>query len=348
MVIPENALALQEVPVAVPAPRLSNDQRALAAAWAADLAARVDAGLLSARTAAAYKDTADAWLEWLDRAAVAMPTPAHVLAYVAHLRQGHAPATVNSHLAAVRCLYAWAETQNAYPAIGRSVRCLPVRKDEPLDALDPAQVSELLAHADAESLAGLRDRALVHVLFSTACRLVSICAADAGDLDHLDAVLTYAGKGSRGQKDRRAYLSASAMEAVRRYLSARRRAEGKDLAPDAPLFAAVGNRAGGRRLSARSVRRQVVAMMERAGHVRRGEDGRLVRPRVLSAHSLRRSAITAAYDAAGMDAAQTLAGHADPKTTMRHYARVKKGRTLRDLATVLDLDHVRNERTADA
>lgn len=345
----QNQHALDRVArVDVPAPRLSKDHHALAAAWAEDLQARVSAGLLSTRTAAAYKDAAELWLAWLDRAAVATPTPAHVLAYVAHLREHHAPATVNSHLAAVRCFYAWAETQNAYPAIGRSVRSLPVRKDEPLDALDPQQVADLLAVADVESLAGLRDRALVHVLFSTALRLVSVCAANVGDLDHLDAVLVYAGKGSRGQKDRRAYLSASALDAVRRYLSARRREEGNDLAVDAPLFAAVGNRAGGCRLSARSVRRVVVGMMERAGHVRRDEAGRLVRPRVLSAHSLRRSAITAAYDSAGMEAAQTLAGHQDPKTTMRHYARVKKGRTLRDLATVLDLDRVRNERTAEA
>jgi integrase len=58
---------------------------------------------------------------------------------------------------------------------------------------------------------------------------------------------------------------------------------------------------------------------------------------VLSAHSLRRSALTAAYDAAGLDAAQTLAGHADPKTTRRAYARVKKGEVLRGLAVSLDL-----------
>lgn len=58
---------------------------------------------------------------------------------------------------------------------------------------------------------------------------------------------------------------------------------------------------------------------------------------MLSAHSLRRSAITAAYDAKGLDAAQVLAGHADPKTTLRSYARVQKGRVLSELSTVLDL-----------
>jgi len=75
--------------------------------------------------------------------------------------------------------------------------------------------------------------------------------------------------------------------------------------------------------------------------VRRDEVGRIVRPRVFSAHSLRRSALTAACDAAGLDAAQTLAGHADPGTTRRAYARIQKGHVLRGLAGVLDLGRVK-------
>ena len=46
------------------------------------------------------------------------------------------------------------------------------------------------------------------------------------------------------------------------------------------------------------------------------------------------------HGSAGLDAAQTLAGHADPKTTRRAYARVQKGRVLRGLASVLDLGAV--------
>jgi len=174
-------------------------------------------------------------------------------------------------------------------------------------------------------------------MFSTALRLVSLTAANVADLDPLDAVLTYAGKGDRGTKGRRAYLSASALDALRRYLSARRAANGGTLDPQAPLFVAEGNRAGGGRLTARSMRRIIVGLMEKAGHVRRDETGHIARPRVFSAHSLRRSALTAAYDVAGLDAAQTLAGHADPATTRRHYARVQKGKVLKELAGALDL-----------
>ena len=332
----EYPLALTE-PAAVAAPRMETNHRALAAAWAADLQAQAAAGMLADRTAGAYAHNVRRWLTWLDAGAVNVPTPAHVLAYVADLRAaGLKPASVNAHLDAVRGLYRWAETRNAYPAIARSVRGLPVRKDEPLDCLDRAAVAGLLAYADGKSLHALRNRALVHTMFSTGLRLVSLCALDVGSLDAGDCVLTYAGKGDRDTA-RRAYLGPAAVDALNRYLQARRDAEGAALDKAAPLFAAVGNRAGGDRLTARSVRRVIVALMEAAGHVHRDGAGKIDRPRVLSAHSLRRSAITCAFDAAGLDAAQTLAGHADPKTTRRAYARVQKGRVLRNLAGVLDL-----------
>ena len=127
----ETALAV--VPEVLPAdarPRV--EHRALADAWAADLRARAAAGMLAARTAAVYGRNVQRWLAWLDARALVLPTPAHVLAYVADLRaDGLKPATVNAYLDAVRGLYRWAETRNAYPAIARSVRGLPVRKDEP-------------------------------------------------------------------------------------------------------------------------------------------------------------------------------------------------------------------------
>lgn len=336
----ETALTLV-TPELLPAdarPRVNH--RALADAWAADLRAQAAAGVKAERTADAYARNVGRWLDWLDAAGLDLPTPADVLRFVAELRAaGLKPASVNAHLDAVRGLYRFAETRNVYPAIARSVRGLAVRKDEPLDCLDRDAVAALLRHADLESLRGLRDAALVHVLFATGLRLVSLCGLDVADLDAGDAALVYRGKGDC-DKARTAYLPPGALAALVRYLDARRAATGADLDGAAPLFAAVGNRAGGERLTARSVRRVVVALMEAAGHVHRDGAGHLLRPRVLSAHSLRRSAITTAFEAAGLEAAQTLAGHADPKTTRRAYARVNKGRVLRGLAGVLDLGAV--------
>jgi integrase/recombinase XerC len=333
------ALALPEATLpAVGRPHV--DHRALADAWADDLKAKAAAGMLADRTVEAYSRNLVRWLCWLDSHALGLPTPAHVMQYLAALRaEGLKPVSINAHLDAVRGLYRWAETQNAYPAIARSIRGLAVRRDEPFDCLSKDAVAGLLTFADGESLQALRERALVHVLFSTGLRLVSLCSLNVGSMDPGDCVLTYKGKGDRDAA-RRAYLSQSALNALNQYLQARVAASGAALTGDAPLFAALGNRAGGCRLTSRSVRRIVVGLMEAAGHVHRDVAGNITRPRVLSAHSLRRSAITTAFDAAGLDAAQTLAGHADPKTTRQAYARVNKGRVLRGLTMVLDLGTV--------
>lgn len=292
------------------------------------------AGVLADRTAQTYARNIRRWLAWLDEAAISVPSPATVLAYVAALRStGCKPATVNAHLDAVRGLYRWAESRDLYPAIARSVRGLRVHKDEPLDCLTPGEVAALLDDVPRHTMPGMRTRALVHLMFSTGLRLVSVAGLDARDLDYDEQALAYAGKGDRADKSRRAYLSAGACDALLLYLCAR-----GDLPPGAPLFAAHSNNAPGCRLSARGMRKIICALMEAAGHVQRGPDGRLTRPGLLSCHSLRRTAITAAYDHAGLDAAQVLAGHADPGTTRRSYARVKKGRMLRDLAKAMDLD----------
>lgn len=317
------------------ATRNNTSQRTIAQLWAEDLDTQVAAGLKSERTATAYKKYALDWLSWMSRNAVAMPTPAHCMEWLGVIRQRLAPASANANLAAVKSLYAWAETRNAYPNIARSVRGLSVRKDEPLDALDPAQVAQLARLAAGEGLAGYRNCALVHLAYATACRRVSICEANIGDLDLQDAVLRYRGKGDP-DKVRRAYLSPTALEAVRRYLRLRQLNEGT-LAPDAPLFAAHGNRAAGKRLDLRSLTRIVSRLMQDAGHIARDEAGHITRPRVLGFHSLRRSAVTAAFEAQGLEAAQSLAGHADPRTTTRAYARVNKGKVLRQLASALDL-----------
>jgi site-specific recombinase XerD len=340
LIVPEETLPAMGRPVV--------NHHALADAWADDLKAKAAAGMLADRTVEAYARNLSRWLAWLDAHALGLPTPADVMAYIADLRaSGLKPVSINACLDSVRGLYRWAETQNAYPAIARSIRGLAVRRDEPFDCLDKNAVAGLLAFVAGEGLQALRDRALIHTLFSTGLRLVSLCALNVGSMDPGDCVLTYRGKGDRDTA-RRAYLSASALVALNRYLQARHVASGATLAKDTPLFAAVGNRGGGKRLTSRSVRRIVVTLMELAGHVQRDAKGKITRPRVLSAHSLRRSAITAAFDAAGLDAAQTLAGHADPKTTRNSYARVQKSRVLRNLTEVLDLGTVALAGTAEA
>lgn len=56
--------------------------------------------------------------------------------------------------------------------------------------------------------------------------------------------------------------------------------------------------------------------MERSGHIYR-RDGKRINPGLFSAHSIRRSASITFADAAGLDVAQGLLGHASIETTQK-------------------------------
>jgi site-specific recombinase XerD len=154
----------------------------------------------------------------------------------------------------------------------------------------------------------LRDKALLALLSLQVLRTVEIARANIDDLQRRDEqwALLVRGKGH----DRLIYLREDVAQAVHAYLNERGPIRADALG--VPLITAVGNRAGGQRLSRRGVRKIVDS------HLRRLD---LKRPR-LSNHALRHTGATLAYKYThDLRAVQDLLGHADPRTTAR-YARV--------------------------
>ena len=316
-------------------PFAATAQQALAADWAAWLRGQVDQGQLAEGTRTTYLQAVQVWLSFLGRVAhTDQPTPGTVSAYVAAVIPGRRPATVNRLLGGVRALYAWAEARDRHPDIARAVRGLRVDRSGPLPCLAHDGVRDLLAMVDGDDLGALRDRALVAVLYGAGLRLVSAARATIANLDLAAATLRHRPKGHRGD-DATAYLPPSAARAVGEYLQAR--AEQAPLEMVQPLFIALDRRSFGAPLSTCTMSRVVRRLMERAGHARRGADGRLVNPGQFTAHSLRRSALTTAADAHGIEVAAAVAGHASPETTRRAYVRSKLDGRLREVAAVLDL-----------
>ncbi|MBV9324844.1 MAG: tyrosine-type recombinase/integrase [Chloroflexi bacterium] len=154
----------------------------------------------------------------------------------------------------------------------------------------------------------LRDKALLALLSLQVLRTVEITRANVDDLqprEHQWALLVR-GKGH----DRLIYLRQDVADSLRSYLGARGRVQSDPLG--LPLLTAVGNRAGGQRLSRRGVRTIVDAHLRRLDLKRPG----------LSNHALRHTGATLAYKYThDLRAVQEMLGHADPRTTAR-YARV--------------------------
>jgi site-specific recombinase XerD len=87
-----------------------------------------------------------------------------------------------------------------------------------LDLISPAELDRLIASADGSDERGLRDRAIIELLFSTGLRVSELCSLDT-DLDLTRDSFSIRGK---GDKVRVVFLSDVARDAIRAYLKARK------------------------------------------------------------------------------------------------------------------------------
>jgi site-specific recombinase XerD len=158
------------------------------------------------------------------------------------------------------------------------------------------EVARLIGAADGREPPGLRDRALLEVLYAAGLRVSEVAGLDLGDLDLRDRVVRVRGKGN---KERVCVFGAPAELALDRYLRDGRPAlvSGKETALYLNRF--------GRRLSARSVQTIVRACAVKAGI-----------PREAHPHLLRHSFATHLLDGgADLRMVQELLGHESPNTT---------------------------------
>jgi integrase/recombinase XerD len=175
------------------------------------------------------------------------------------------------------------------------------------ESLTPEESRRLVAMPDTETKQGVRDLAILTVILKTALRGISIHRANVEDLKTLQGllVLHYQGKG-RIEKTEKAVIMddtvVKAETALRDWLAIRGAVTG-------PLFVSLSKRSMNKRLSLRALRGLVTSYMEKAGVV--GNK---------STHSLRHTAITKAVSSGQpLERVMTMAGHANPATTMIYY-----------------------------
>jgi len=173
--------------------------------------------------------------------------------------------------------------------------------------LTVAEIEALLAVPDTSTPSGLRDRAIVEVLYAAGLRVSELAGLDLADVDLTQAQVRVVGKGS---KERIGLLGRPAVAAVRAYLQAGRPA----LLGQRPSQALWLNRRGGR-LSVRSVAMTLSRAGQQAG----------IRIPV-SPHVLRHSFATHLLDGgADLRVVQELLGHANLATT-QIYTHVSQSR----------------------
>jgi integrase/recombinase XerC/integrase/recombinase XerD len=147
----------------------------------------------------------------------------------------------------------------------------------------------------------LRDMAMIRLMALEGLRDVEIMRANVSDIEP-ERILVR-GKG----KDAYIYPRRDTLAAIMAYLAARKQAKADDMGE--PLFTAVGNRAGGARISRDGIRTVVDAHLSKLGLKRQG----------LSCHALRHTCGTLLYqETKDLALVQETLRHSNPATTSRY------------------------------
>lgn len=224
---------------------------------------------------------------------------------------GYAPTTIARKLASIRSFFrfghreGWVSSNPALPLRSpKQGRRLP-------KFLTGDEISRLLIAPQATTDAGLRDRAILELLYSAGLRVAELAATNDLDLDLQAGTVRVRGKGRR---ERLGIVGSHARQAITKWVKVRQRfASSSQKNSPSPLFI---NRFGGR-LSARSIGRLLEKHLAAAGLTGRA-----------SPHTLRHSFATHLLDAgADIRSVQELLGHKSLVTT-QIYTHVTTSRLL--------------------
>ena len=238
--------------------------------------------------------------------------------FMAHLQnRGLGKSSLSRKISAVRSFFRFLRREGAVESNPARAVFLP-RKEKKLPSfLDQDEMKALIAAPDPETFLGLRDRALLELLYSTGMRLSALVELNCDALDLIGEVVKVREK---GKKERILPLGSYAVRAIRNYL--RKYPRNLVRGSSRPLFI---NNSGGR-LTGRRIRDLLNKYIKKAAIKKH-----------VSPHAIRHSFATHLLDAgADLRAVQELLGHASLSTT-QVYTHVSRER----LKKVYDRTHPR-------
>ncbi|MDG2149719.1 MAG: tyrosine recombinase XerC [Planctomycetota bacterium] len=271
-----------------------------------------DGQMASPHTLRAYHSDLSALLNFAAKRGVHDPADIDTLTLREHLADFEEPsrATLSRKQAAMRGFFKWMQRKKLIKKDPAAALRTPRRGRHLPETLDEAQVNALLSVPNAERPAGLRDRAVLELLYSTGMR-VAECAGL--DLEHLDLSGGSVRVFGKGRKERMGLVGKPARRALESWLKERSDLLQKHRkAGEQAVF--INLRDGGR-LTTRSVARMVRSRAQFAGL-----------PDSVTPHTLRHSFATHLLDrGADLRVVQELLGHESLSTT-QIYTHVSIGR----------------------
>ena len=271
-------------------------------------------GGYSAETVRARRVALRRFIAWCDERGLAAPgevTKTILERYQRHLFAHRKPdgtalatGTQFSCLSPLRTWFRWLAREGAIAANPAAELALPrLPKQLPRAVLGVAEAEAILQAADPATPEGLRDRALLELLYSTGLRRTEMAKLRRHEADGVRRVVFV--REGKGRRDRVVPLAARASAWLDRYLAVRPRLAGPDCEA---LFVTVGGQTPGRPLSPDQVATIVRRAKERAGVDKPG-----------ATHLLRHACATHMLEGgADVRHIQALLGHASLATTERY------------------------------
>ncbi|MDO8879811.1 MAG: site-specific tyrosine recombinase [Coriobacteriia bacterium] len=277
---------------------------------------RVERGL-SERTIAAYASDLAGLAEWLSRAEVHVLDADHrvLRRYLADLdRAKYARRTIARRLAAARSFYRYLVMRGYSAASPVAILSTPKVPRYLPTVAGTELLTRLLDAPDAATPQGLRDRAILELLYATGIRVSELTGLDLGDIDLVQGLVTVMGKGSR---ERTVPMHPTAIARIRAYLGGGRPLLGRQRVDDALFLNRLGTR-----LTSGGVRRLLDRYLAAVGSAA-----------ALTPHDLRHSFATHLLEGgADLRTVQELLGHVALSTTQiythvstKHLRDVHKG-----------------------
>ena len=174
---------------------------------------------LASLTLAAYRRDLNLYADWLQAAhglVLDESSEAHLLGFMSHRHQASRATTANRRLTVFKRYFRWALRENivqADPTLRLQAARQPLRVPK---TLSEAQVEALLAAPDVDSPRGLRDRAMIELMYASGLRVTELVQAKTVHLVLHEGVLRVLGKGAR---ERLVPFGEEAHAWLRRYLA---------------------------------------------------------------------------------------------------------------------------------
>jgi integrase/recombinase XerC len=290
---------------------------------------------LSEHTVQAYRGDVTSLGVFLQRGGVPLLEAGYpqLRRWLAHLAtRGYARTSIARKGASVRTFYTWAWRRGLARTNPAALLARPASASRLPTVLKTAEAARLATAPGGDDPIGLRDRAVLELLYGSGLRVAELCGLDVADVDLGAQRIRVLGKGN---KERIVPMGDFSREAVEAYLGTAR-----------PWFLDRGLRASAVRLAAGApppppaVRGKRVTDIDAVFFNRRGKRltprdarsvveryvGTLPQGKKVSPHTLRHSFATHLLEGgADIRTVQELLGHASLATTQR-YTHVSKGR----------------------